>query len=73
MVRNVSDQDIRVFIERYAGEYPSQISLIQAAVRVLWPDGPPTGAAEQVVRVCLGGAPRAPSAQLLPASNTSTA
>lgn len=50
----ISDQDIRRFIERNAGEYPSQISLIQATVRVLWPEGPPSGAAEQVVRVCLG-------------------
>jgi hypothetical protein len=50
----ISDSDIEFFLRRNAQDYPSQISLIQAAVRLLWPDGAPAGGAERVVRVCLG-------------------
>jgi hypothetical protein len=50
----INDGDIEMFLRRNAGEYPSQIGLIQAAVRLLWPNGPPSGGAERVVRVCLG-------------------
>ena len=53
MPTTISDNDIAVFLRRNAGEYPSQISLIQAAVRLLWPNGAPEGGAERVVRVCL--------------------
>jgi hypothetical protein len=54
MPATISDGDIEIFLQRNAREYPSQISLIQATVRLLWPNGPPTGGAERVVRVCLG-------------------
>lgn len=54
MTPNVNDYDIEVFLRQNAGRYSSQVSLIQAAVRSLWPLGAPTGAAERVVRVCLG-------------------
>jgi len=54
MPTTISDNDIATFLLRNAREYPSQISLIQAAVRLLWPKGAPTGGAERVVRVCLG-------------------
>ena len=54
MAMVIRDGDIEVFLRRNAGQYPSQVSLIQAAVRLLWPHGAPTGGAERVVRVCLG-------------------
>lgn len=71
MPTTISDGDIETFLRRNAVEYPSQISLIQAAVRLLWPKGAPTGGAERVVRVCLGqrldGTPRASASPRLPA------
>ena len=71
MPTTISDGDIETFLRRNAGEYPSQISLIQAAVRLLWPKGAPTGGAERVVRVCLrrrlDGIPRASASPRLPA------
>jgi hypothetical protein len=70
MPATISDGDIEVFLQRNAPEYPSQISLIQAAVRLLWPNGPPSGGAERVVRVCLdqrlGGSSPVASASHLP-------
>jgi hypothetical protein len=54
MARAISDGDIETFLRRNVEKYPSQISLIQAAVHLLWPNGAPTGGAERVVRVCLG-------------------
>jgi hypothetical protein len=71
MPTTISDSDIETFLRRNASEYPSQISLIQAAVRLLWPKGAPTGGAERVVLVCLGhrldGIPRAAVSPRLPA------
>ena len=71
MPATISDGDIETFLRRNAGEFPSQISLIQAAVRLLWPKGAPTGGAERVVRVCLGqrrdGIPTASASPRLPA------
>ena len=46
MPATISDGDIETFLRRNAGEFPSQTSLIQAAVRLLWPKGAPTGGAE---------------------------
>jgi len=67
MPTTISDIDIETFLRRNAGEYPSQMSLIQASVRL----GAPTGGAERVVRLCLGerqvgirktsGSPRLPA------------
>ena len=71
MPATISDGDIETFLRRNAGEFPSQTSLIQAAVRLLWPKGAPTGGAERVVRVCLGqrrdGIPTASASPRLPA------
>ena len=71
MPTTITDGDIETFLRRNAGEYPSQISLIQAAVRLLWPKGAPTGGAERVVLMCLGqrrdSIPRGSSSPRLPA------
>ena len=71
MPATISDSDIETFFRRNAGEYPSQISLIQAAVRLLWPKGAPSGGAERVVLMCLGqrrdGIPGASLSPRLPA------
>ena len=71
MPTTISDSDIETFLRRNASEYPSQISLIQAAVRLLWPTGAPSGGAERVVRLCLGerqdGFSRGPASPRLPA------
>lgn len=53
MERDVSDDDIRQFLVQNALRYPSQVSLMQAAVRRLWPDGAPEEGVERVVRLCL--------------------
>jgi hypothetical protein len=67
MPREISDDDIRAFLRNHAAEYRSQVTLIQSAVRRLWPDGAPSGGAERVVRVCLGmGSLTGPTAPLLP-------
>ncbi len=55
MGRMISDEEIHTFLRRNAASYSSQISLIQAAVDLLWPEGAPTGGAERVVRLCLDG------------------
>jgi len=75
VARIISDDDIQAFLRRNANRYKSQITLIQAAVDVLWPEGPPTGGAERVVRVCLESPVRrhsspSPSGRLLPLSGT---
>lgn len=75
MARIISDDDIKGFLRRNADHYKSQITLIQAAVDVLWPDGPPTGGAERVVRACLDSPLRrssspSPSGRLFPVSGT---
>ena len=75
MPRIISDDDIQTFLRRNAELYQSQISLMQAAVDLLWPEGAPTGGAERVVRVCLDGALRhlstsSSSGRLSPASGT---
>ncbi|GAF83864.1 unnamed protein product [marine sediment metagenome] len=49
----ITDEDIRTFIRKNWINYPSQISLMQATIRLLWPGGPPTLGNERVVRVCL--------------------
>ncbi len=53
MERPITDEDIRGFIRKNRMNYPSQISLMQAAIRLLWPGGPPTLGNERVVSVCL--------------------
>lgn len=60
MDRAFSDEDIRAFLAGNAATYPSHVSLIQAVVGMLWPEGPPPDGPERVVRACLGLAPTAP-------------
>ncbi len=77
MSRTITDEEIQAFLQRNADSYSSQISLIQAAVDLLWPDGAPTGGAERVVRACLENpvgriSPRgSPLGRLATASGTS--
>ena len=76
MARVISDDEIQAFLRRNADRYSSQMSLIQAAVALLWPEGPPTGGAERVVRLCLDGTVSGlshptPSGRLLSAGGTS--
>ena len=49
----VSDQDILSFLRTNWRSYPSQISLLQAAVQAFWPEGASPEASERVVRLCL--------------------
>jgi hypothetical protein len=53
MTHIVTDDDIRRFLQRNKSEYPSQIDLMQKAIELLWPHGPPTGGSQRVVRLCL--------------------
>lgn len=53
MSQIVTDDDIRRFLQRNKAEYPSQIVLMQKAIELLWPNGPPTGGSQRVVRLCL--------------------
>lgn len=53
MRRQISDEEIKKFLRSNSKHYPTQMSLLQAAVRQLWPDGPPTDGGERVVRLCL--------------------
>lgn len=55
----ISDRELRALIEQNASAYPSHMALIQATVRMLWPEGPPADGPERVVRACLGLAPTA--------------
>lgn len=53
MRRQITDEDIKKFLKSNSKYYPTQMSLLQAAVRQLWPEGPPTDGGERVVRMCL--------------------
>lgn len=53
MNQNITDQDIQAFLAGNVSNYPSRLSLIQATVSLLWPEGPPSDGAERVVRACL--------------------
>jgi hypothetical protein len=53
MSNTVSDEDIRNFIVRNLHEYPSQIALMQAAVKLLWPQEHRADGSKRVVRLCL--------------------
>ncbi len=53
MSNNVTDEDIRNFIVQNLHDYPSQIALIQAAVKLLWPQGHREDGSRRVVRLCL--------------------
>ena len=53
MGRTVTDDDIRHFIQENRKTYPSQMALIQAAVKLLWPQGYRADGSKRVVRLCL--------------------
>ena len=42
MRRQITDEDIRTFLRKNWVNYPSQISLMQETIRLLWPGGAPT-------------------------------
>lgn len=56
MERPVTDEDILTFLRVNRGNYPSQIALMQAAIRLLWPHGAPTAAALRLARLVLSEA-----------------
>lgn len=60
MERQITDQDIRIFLQHNAGRYSSQVTLIQAAVHGLWPGGATPEGAERVVRIALAHTDRTP-------------
>ena len=49
----ITDEEILTFIRRNWWDYPSQIKLMQDTIQSLWPEGPPTGGHERVVKICL--------------------
>ena len=53
MQRVITDEDILTFLRKNWSSYPSQVTLIQAAIDVLWPEGTSTNSSERVVRVIL--------------------
>lgn len=73
MEYTVTDEEILQFLRLNWHSFPSQMALMQKAVRTLWPDGPPEEAGERVVRLCLEESTQrsAPSADPLPPSHGS--
>lgn len=64
MDRPITDEDILTFLRVNQNKYPSQIALMQAAIRLLWPRGAPTAAAHRLARLVLqeaNGVPVRPS------------
>lgn len=53
MERPITDEDIIKFLRRNKASYASQIELMQAAVQLLWPKGPPTTAGERIARLVM--------------------
>jgi hypothetical protein len=53
MHRGITDEDIQTFLRVNRGRYASSIDLMQAAVQLLWPQGPPTNAGHRVARLVL--------------------
>lgn len=49
----ITDEDIQTFLRVNRPRYPSSIDLMQAAVQLLWPQGPPTNAGQRVARLVL--------------------
>ncbi len=58
----VTDEDIRHFLRKNWESYPSQITLMQATIQLLWPKGAPTRGHERVVRLCLEEGQNRPAA-----------
>lgn len=53
MERPITDEDIIQFLQFNKAKYASQIELMQAAVQLLWPHGPPTAAGQRVARLVM--------------------
>ena len=53
MESKVTDHDIVIFLRENREGFPSEITLMQAAVQLLWPEGVPDSCAERVVRLSL--------------------
>jgi hypothetical protein len=53
MSNSVTDDDIRSFINQNLHAYPSQIALIQAAVKLLWAEEHRVDGSKRVVKLCL--------------------
>ena len=53
MGQRVTDDDIRAFLRRNRDMYSSQMELMQQAIRLLWPAGPPPDGSKRVVTMCL--------------------
>ncbi len=51
MERLITDENIIKFLQFNKAKYVSQIELMQAAVQLLWPLGPPVDAARRVARL----------------------
>jgi hypothetical protein len=53
MERPVTDEDIVRFLRFNKAKYVSQIELMQAAVQLLWPLGPPPDAGQRIARLVM--------------------
>ncbi len=53
MKKTVTDEDIRAFLRENRPIFPSEVTLIQAAVRLLWSEEEREAGAARVVRMCL--------------------
>ncbi|NIS79247.1 MAG: hypothetical protein GTO14_03285 [Anaerolineales bacterium] len=53
MGRQVTDDDIRTFLRLNWNKYSSQMELMQQAIKLLWPAGPPEDGSKRVVTMCL--------------------
>ena len=53
MERPVTDEDIVKFLRFNKAKYFSQIELMQAAVQLLWPLGPPNDAGNRIAKLVM--------------------
>jgi len=53
MERPVTDEDIVRFLRLNKAKYISQIELMQAAVQLLWPLGPPDDAGHRIAKLVM--------------------
>jgi len=53
MAKTVTDDDIRKFIAQNLHEYPSQIALMQAAVKLILPKENRADGCKRLVQLCL--------------------
>lgn len=53
MEKPITDEDIVSFLHFNKARYPSQIDLMQAAVQLLWPLGPPKSAGQRIAKLVM--------------------